>query len=192
MSRQYRRLSRQLLALTELFVSSELTTVWDGRPRAGPHTMALMPCPILAHPITKEITMERKFRITVEGRQYNVSVEELTELSSLPYAEPAVYLPPSHLTASAVPVGLTNSHARSAPVIHGVAEAGDVVSTLSGVVELVLVTVGQDVSEGERVLVVEAMKMKTPLTARRAGKVAAILVKVGDGVVPGQALVKLG
>ncbi len=65
------------------------------------------------------------------------------------------------------------------------------VSTLSGVVELVLVTVGQEVAAGDRVLVIEAMKMKTPITARQAGTVASILVKVGDGVVPGQALVKV-
>ncbi len=138
--------------------------------------------------------MERKFKITVEGRQYNVTVEEVTEQSSLPYSEPAVFLPPAaHLAPSVTPPTYTNSHANTAaaPIVHGVPEAGDVVSTLSGVVESVLVTVGQQVSEGERVLVVEAMKMKTPITARRAGKVSAVLVKVGDGVVPGQALVKV-
>ena len=137
--------------------------------------------------------MERKFRITVEGRQYNVTVEELTELNSVTYSEPPVFLPPSaHPTPSLAPAS-ANSHAHpaAAPVIQGVAEAGDVISTLSGVVESVLVTVGQQISEGERVLVVEAMKMKTPITAKRAGKVEAILVKVGDGVVPGQALVKI-
>ncbi len=39
--------------------------------------------------------MERKFKITVEGRQYNVTVEELTEPNSIPYSEPPVFLPPS-------------------------------------------------------------------------------------------------
>ncbi len=140
--------------------------------------------------------MERKFKITVEGRQYNVTVEELTELSSIPYSEPAVFLPPSaSLTPSYAPPAQLNNHAAhpaAAPIIQGSVEAGDVISTLSGVVESVLVTVGQQVSEGERVLVVEAMKMKTPITAKRAGKVSAVLVKVGDGVVPGQALVKVG
>ncbi len=139
--------------------------------------------------------MERKFKITVEGRQYNVTVEELTELSSIPYSEPAVFLPPSaNLTPSFAPAAPVNNHAHTTvpPVIHGSAEAGDVISTLSGVVESVLVTVGQQVNEGDRVLVIEAMKMKTPMTVKRAGKVAAVLVKVGDGVVPGQALVKLG
>ena len=136
--------------------------------------------------------MERKFKITVEGRQYNVTVEELTELNSIPYSEPPVFLPPSSHLAPSYPVGLNNhSPAAAPPVIRGVVEAGDVVSTLSGVVESVLVTVGQEVAAGDRVLVIEAMKMKTPITARQAGTVASILVKVGDGVVPGQALVKV-
>ncbi len=139
--------------------------------------------------------MERKFKITVEGRDYNVTVEELTEPNSVPFSEPPVFLaPPAHLAQSMPRAAFANSHAPAgaAPVNHSVAEAGDVVSTLSGVVESVLVTVGQEVGAGDRILVVEAMKMKTPLTARQAGKVSAILVKVGDGVVPGQALVKVG
>ena len=132
--------------------------------------------------------MERKFKITVEGRQYNVAVEELTD--SVPYSEPPVFLPPSaHLAPTIAPARSMNNHGQ---VNHAVAEAGDVVSTLSGVVEFVLVTVGQQVAAGDRVLVVEAMKMKTPLTARQDGTVSAILIKVGDGVVPGQPLVKLG
>ena len=132
--------------------------------------------------------MERKFKITVEGRQYNVAVEELTD--SVPYSEPPVFLPPSaHLAPTIAPARSMNNHGQ---VNHAVAEAGDVVSTLSGVVESVLVTVGQQVAAGDRVLVVEAMKMKTPLTARQDGTVSAILIKVGDGVVPGQPLVKLG
>jgi biotin carboxyl carrier protein len=135
--------------------------------------------------------MERKFKITVEGRQYNVAVEELTDS---PYSEPPVFLPPSaHLAPAIAPARSMNNHGPAhAQVNHAEAEAGDVVSTLSGVVESVLVTVGQQVAAGERVLVVEAMKMKTPITARQDGTVSAILVQVGDGVVPGQALVKLG
>ena len=136
--------------------------------------------------------MERKFKITVEGREYNVSVEELTD--SIPYSEPPVFLPPSaHLAPTIAPARSMNNHGPATSQLnHAAAEAGDVVSTLSGVVEFVLVTVGQQVAAGERVLVVEAMKMKTPITARQDGTVSAILIKVGDGVVPGQPLVKLG
>jgi biotin carboxyl carrier protein len=134
--------------------------------------------------------MERKFRITVDGRKYDVSVEDLSDVSSLPYSQPGmVYVPPSAPAAFA-PVP-SAAPAASAPAARGPAEAGDVICTLGGVVESVLVTVGQQVSAGERVVIIEAMKMKTPMIAHAAGKVAAILVKVGEGVETGQVLLKL-
>ncbi len=137
--------------------------------------------------------MERKFKITVEGRQYNVTVEELTGQNSVPHEPGAIFLPPTAHAQSFAP-GNSNhapAHLATAPVARAPAEAGDVVCTLNGVVESVLVTIGQQVSAGDRLLVVEAMKMKTPIVTGGAGKVAAILVNVGDGVETGQVLVKL-
>jgi biotin carboxyl carrier protein len=153
-----------------------------------------MPSSILAHPSvspkTKEIAMERKFKITVDGREYKVTVEELTEPGGVSHPELSV-----SMARPASPIS-SFTHANSAPVqaeapITSPAEAGDVVSTLGGVVESLLVTTGQEVHAGDRVAIVEAMKMKTPITAHQPGKVAAILVNVGDGVQTGQALVKL-
>ncbi len=46
------------------------------------------------------------------------------------------------------------------------------VTTLGGVVESVEVAVGQMVNAGDTVLVLEAMKMKTPMVAPSAGTVA--------------------
>jgi glutaconyl-CoA/methylmalonyl-CoA decarboxylase subunit gamma len=138
--------------------------------------------------------MERRFKITVDGRQFNVTVEELSQVNSLPHLEPGVIIAPSEPLSLSFAAG--NSLARPAPAAtpmaaRGPAEPGDVVSPLNGVVQSVLVTVGQQVAEGESVAVVEAMKMKTPIAAGRAGKVAAIPVKPGDGVEAGQVLVKI-
>ena len=80
---------------------------------------------------------------------------------------------------------------RAAAKPTGPAAAGDVVCTLGGVVELILVTLGQQVNAGDRVVIIEAMKMKTPMVAQTSGKVEAILVKVGEGVETGQVLLKL-
>ncbi|MGB7990512.1 MAG: biotin/lipoyl-containing protein, partial [Candidatus Methylophosphatis roskildensis] len=62
----------------------------------------------------------------------------------------------------------------------------------AGVVESVAVSVGQSVAQGDKVATVEAMKMKTPIIAHRAGKVTSIAVKPGDPVEPGQTLLVLG
>jgi biotin carboxyl carrier protein len=134
--------------------------------------------------------MERKLRITVDGRKYDVTVEDLSDVSSLPYSQPGmVYMPPAAPAAFAPPA--TASAPAPAPKPTGPAAAGDVVCTLGGVVESILVTLGQQVNAGDRVAVVEAMKMKTPMVAHTSGKVEAILVKVGEAVETGQVLLKL-
>jgi biotin carboxyl carrier protein len=69
--------------------------------------------------------------------------------------------------------------------------AGDVVSTLGGVVESIAVSVGQTVAKGDKVVTIEAMKMKSPMVAHLAGKVTAIHVKAGDAVEAGQALLTI-
>ncbi|MGO9544709.1 MAG: biotin/lipoyl-containing protein [Rhodomicrobium sp.] len=134
--------------------------------------------------------MERKFRITVDGRQYYVTVEDLSEVSSLPYSQAGTaYMPPPppnwnspEVPAAAPPVQ---------PAVPVPADGAVVVCTLGGVVDQVLVAIGQEVGAGDRVAVIEAMKMKTPMITQRAGKVAAILVKPGDSVETGQVLVEL-
>jgi glutaconyl-CoA/methylmalonyl-CoA decarboxylase subunit gamma len=136
--------------------------------------------------------MERRFKITVEGRQYNVTVEEQTDLNNVHNLEPSV-VPPSHLIMPPyTPAAPGNNSAYPAPAAPRVAaEAGDIVSPLNGVVDVVNVTEGQQVAAGDCVLVVEVMKMKTPVTAQAAGKIKAVLVKPGDGVESGQVLVKM-
>lgn len=129
--------------------------------------------------------MERKFKITVDGRPYNVTVEELSDNPTLLDVGPARTALP---IPSLAPVGLPPAQ----PVLaRATAEPGDVVSSLGGVVDSIAVAVGEDVKEGDRLLVLEAMKMKTPITAHRSGQVLDILVKAGDGVQSGQVLVKL-
>ena len=62
---------------------------------------------------------------------------------------------------------------------------------MGGVVDSIVVTVGQMVNAGETVAVVEAMKMKTPMVATISGKVASIAVKAGDPVEPGRVLLTI-
>ncbi|HCI11737.1 MAG TPA: acetyl-CoA carboxylase biotin carboxyl carrier protein subunit, partial [Alcanivorax sp.] len=50
----------------------------------------------------------------------------------------------------------------------------------------------QRVEEGERVLVLEAMKMETDVAAPRAGTVAEVRVKPGDAVAVGDVLLTIG
>jgi urea carboxylase len=69
--------------------------------------------------------------------------------------------------------------------------ASVVESALHASVWQVVVEPGQSVSAGEVLLVLEAMKMETPVTAPAAGTVHSVLVRSGQTVQPGQALVAL-
>lgn len=108
----------------------------------------------------------KKLNVTVNGTVYEVTLESATSGSASP--APA---------------------ANPAPTTSG---GGDTVhSPLAGSIVKIEVSVGQSVTEGERLFTMEAMKMNTYVTAEKAGKVTAILVKEGDQVGEGQPLLEL-
>ncbi|MCB1683134.1 MAG: pyruvate carboxylase subunit B, partial [Pseudomonadales bacterium] len=83
-----------------------------------------------------------------------------------------------------------------APVMQtpaGKSSAGKVVrAALAGDVFKVLVDVGDVVNEGQPILVVEAMKMETEVSATHGGSVLEIHVEEGDAVAVGEPLVTIG
>jgi glutaconyl-CoA/methylmalonyl-CoA decarboxylase subunit gamma len=64
-------------------------------------------------------------------------------------------------------------------------------ATIGGMVESVPVVVGQAVQQGDTVVVLEAMKMNSPVIAHRAGEVTHIAVKPGDAVEVGHVLLTI-
>lgn len=74
------------------------------------------------------------------------------------------------------------------------AERGDwrqIGAAMPGKVVKVLTAVGDSVKKGEQLLLLEAMKMETVVTAPRDGKVAQVLVRPGDPVAGGDLLLRL-
>ncbi len=125
--------------------------------------------------------MEKKFRITVNGRKYDVTVEDISEGSNLLIPEPGSMQIPQPVPPVAAPQP-------AAPA----AGPGDEVSPLAGVVQTMDVTMGQEVKEGVRVATLEAMKMCTVIYAHRSGPITNIAVKPGDAVDAGQTLLTIG
>jgi acetyl-CoA/propionyl-CoA carboxylase, biotin carboxylase, biotin carboxyl carrier protein len=71
------------------------------------------------------------------------------------------------------------------------ASGDDLVSPLQGNVFKVPVEEGQEVSEGDLVCVIEAMKMENEITAHKSGKIAKLAAKEGAAVNPGDLLAKI-
>ena len=67
----------------------------------------------------------------------------------------------------------------------------EVVAPLAGNVFTVNVSVGQIISEGDTVLVLEAMKMETDIRASVSGTVSEVIVQAGDAVKVGDVLLTL-
>lgn len=63
---------------------------------------------------------------------------------------------------------------------------------LSGTIVKVLVQEGQQVREGDVLLLLEAMKMETELRSAHSGSVSGIMVKEGDAVQSGQLILSVG
>ena len=125
--------------------------------------------------------MQRKFKISVDGQAYEVVVEEIVA-DGAPIAAVAPVAAASAVAAA---------HAAPAPA-RAAAVAGDEVAPLAGVVQSIDVTMGQTVAVGDKIAVIEAMKMKTEVFAKGAGKVVAIKAKSGDSIDTGGVLLTLG
>jgi acetyl-CoA carboxylase biotin carboxyl carrier protein len=67
-----------------------------------------------------------------------------------------------------------------------------VVSPVTGTVWKLEVSLGDDVQEGDELMILESMKMEIPVEAEDDGQVKAILCEEGDSIAEGQPLVELG
>ncbi|MBI5559067.1 MAG: pyruvate carboxylase [Deltaproteobacteria bacterium] len=87
--------------------------------------------------------------------------------------------------------GVAREVAMSKKEIQDLAKVGDVRAPFGANVCEISVAEGQDVAAGDKLVVLEAMKMQTPLLAAVAGKVARIHAKVGDALKPGGKIIEL-
>ena len=122
-----------------------------------------------------------KLKITIDDKTYEVDVEVADE-STAPRAV-AGPLEPSRVRVPAAP---------SAAVPGGpVSEEKVCRSPINGTVVRVVAQPGLAIQPGDTLIVLEAMKMETNITAPVAGKVKAITVNAGDSVKAEQVVVEL-
>ena len=125
-----------------------------------------------------------KLKLTVDGKLYEVDVEVAEPEQPHPsYDPPAGQARRETSSGPAPPVRSTGEK---------VADESKVCrSPISGVVVKAPVQVGQQIQVNDILLVLEAMKMETQITAPIAGKIAKINANVGDSVQAKQVLIEL-
>ena len=133
--------------------------------------------------------MMKHLRITVDGKAYDVVVEDMTEETGGSF-----YPAPGTMAAAQSASAPRAAAAPAAPAPSAVPAPGgenDKLAPLGGVIVEINVKAGDAVKAGDKVMTIEAMKMKTAVSAHRDGIVKAIPVKVGDAVDAGQVLLTI-
>jgi len=137
--------------------------------------------------------MIRKFKIRIDGKEYEVEVEEIGNVETNQPAKTSVI---SETSSSVVkeetssPSSNNNSGAEKEPAAQVVLTAEEkpsegeyvVYAPMPGVIVQVDVTPGSRVKQGDRVAVLEAMKMESDVITESDGVVKEVLVKKGDSV----------
>lgn len=127
-----------------------------------------------------------KYKVTLNNRVYEVEVEQGEAMLVNEY-ELAAPAPAAPAAPAAAPVAAATPTAATAA---GALAAGEVVtSPMPGNILKINVAQGQHVSEGDVLIVLEAMKMENEISATKSGTVAQINVTNGAVVETGTPLV---
>lgn len=117
----------------------------------------------------------RNFVVTIDGKSYQVGVEEVGSTSSAPVV--------SQVAPAAAPA--------AAPAPKAVANGEKVLSPFPGLIKSILVSEGASVKKDQPILVLEAMKMDNDITAPCDGTVSFQVAK-GNNVESGAVLAVIG
>jgi len=134
----------------------------------------------------------KMLRITLEGKTYDVGVEVLDDsVSTLPLASHSPAAPLQSVSSPAVTVPSFSVTVPAAPPVTAAEGCRLVVSPMAGNIFKCLVKPGDVVAQNQVLIVLDAMKMETPVVAPLAGTVRALLVKEGDAVDDGHGLLQI-
>lgn len=131
-----------------------------------------------------------RYVVKVNGKEYDVEVEKLggpyaslsrstAYVQGVPVAVAPVAAPAPAPAPVAAPAPAPAPKAAPAPAPSS-SGGVDVVSPMPGKVFKLVAQPGDQVAEGQVVMILEAMKMENEIVAPQAGTVDAILVKEGD------------
>lgn len=129
----------------------------------------------------ESVSAQSDFTVTVNGQKYHVKSENNST---------SIVVNGENYEID-IKDGFEEGSVSSSVSSTGASSGVEIKAGLPGSIFKVLVNVGDKVTEGQVVVIIEAMKMEIEVTAPSAGVVSAVKVKQGDTIVNGQVLVTL-
>jgi len=120
--------------------------------------------------------------VVVNGTSYKVEVEKSLQTTKTPKLVRSVAVPSTDASPQ-----VAKTASPSAPKGSGVIK-----SPLPGKVLNILIKLGDQVAIGQKIIVLEAMKMENNIDSDKEGKVTEVKVAKGDNVMEGDTLVVIG
>jgi biotin carboxyl carrier protein len=147
----------------------------------------------------------REYKLALNGNDYTVSITSVSDEEVVAEVNGKTHIVAIKEIRNSTAVGQLKTLPEPAsrdnsslvsPVVNTtgsmLAKAGMVVSPIPGHILEVCVAVGDKVLVGQKLLVLEAMKLENAITSEGAGVVKKILVASGDAVTHGQNMIEIG
>lgn len=141
----------------------------------------------------------KQFKYTINGTVYNVTVNKIedtiaeVEVNGTPYKvlmdKPAKKQVVTIKRPVQAPTSTTGAPVVARPAAHAAGAGTSIKSPLPGVILTIDCKVGDKVKKGQKLLVLEAMKMENTIPSDLEGEVVEIKVNKGDSVLEGADLV---
>ena len=144
----------------------------------------------------------KEFKMKIHGSEYTVNIESVENTLAIVEVNGTIYnveidkpirkpiIRQVLTTKPATAASATNTAKVTAPPVSSVATT--LKSPLPGVIIDVFVKVGDTVKTGQKLFVLEAMKMENSINAENDGKVIDIKVNKGDSILEGADLIVIG
>lgn len=139
----------------------------------------------------------KKYDLKINGKEYKVDVKDFSATNAkvevngksydveIKYQENEAPVIIPRITKKAAPVATQ----QTAPAQASAAAGSSVNAPMPGLILKLLVKVGDTVTQGQKVAVMEAMKMENDINTQIAGTVSAVNVNEGDNVQENQPLI---
>lgn len=137
-----------------------------------------------------------KLKVTIDNHVYEVELEDIQARPVIAFVEgqrfevwpESAAAQKSSSPAPAISIPDSSPAERHFNSVGQETKSNEVTSPLPGVIVTVLVKPGDNVSHGDELCTLEAMKMKNAIRANREGIIETVAIQVGDQVSHGQLL----